>query len=143
MTLVIHEVIEEARFLHPDYEFDTLGCDEMFVYADRTKIGTVLSNLTNNAVKYSPAKGLITILCKGVGEHAQISVSDQGIGIHPEDVNRLFERFYRVESTKYISGFGIGLYLSAEIIRAHHGEIWVESEVGAGSIFHFKLPAHK
>jgi len=72
----------------------------------------------------------------------QISVKDHGIGIPPQDIDRLFERYYRVENNNapMVSGFGIGLYLSAEIVQRHNGRIWVESEVGKGSTFYFTIP---
>jgi signal transduction histidine kinase len=71
-----------------------------------------------------------------------VSVKDEGMGIKPADREKLFDRYYRVESghTQHISGFGIGLYLSAEIIKRHDGNIWVESESGVGSIFYFSVP---
>lgn len=71
---------------------------------------------------------------------AQVSVQDTGIGISPEDVPKLFERYYRVGSDATIAGFGIGLYLCKEIIDRHNGTIWVESEPGKGSTFYFTLP---
>jgi two-component system sensor histidine kinase VicK len=73
---------------------------------------------------------------------AQVSIRDQGIGIRTNDIAKLFERYYRVENinAKHISGFGIGLYLSAEIIQRHNGQIWVESEPENGSTFYFNLP---
>jgi two-component system sensor histidine kinase VicK len=73
---------------------------------------------------------------------AQVSVKDEGMGIKPQDIDKLFERYYRVDSKhmQTISGFGIGLYLCAEIIQRHNGKIWVESELGAGSTFYFSLP---
>jgi two-component system sensor histidine kinase VicK len=70
-----------------------------------------------------------------------VSVRDTGIGISSKDTRYLFDRYYRVEdaATKYIAGFGIGLYLSAEIVARHNGKIWVESEPGVGSTFYFSL----
>lgn len=70
------------------------------------------------------------------------SVRDEGIGIKPDQLDKLFDRYYRVQSihTQHISGFGIGLYLSAEIIQRHNGKIWAESESGKGSTFYFSLP---
>jgi signal transduction histidine kinase len=70
-----------------------------------------------------------------------VSVEDQGIGIKPEDLVRIFDRYYRVEAhhTRHISGFGIGLYLSSEIIELHGGSVWAESESGKGSTFYFSL----
>jgi len=71
-----------------------------------------------------------------------VSVQDQGFGISEKDKDKLFDRYYRVEDhqIKSIGGFGIGLYLCAEIIRHHNGKIWVESEIGRGSIFYFSIP---
>jgi signal transduction histidine kinase len=71
-----------------------------------------------------------------------ISVSDEGIGIKPADAEKIFDRYYRIENsnTRHISGFGIGLYLSAEIVERHGGKIWLESEPGKGSTFYFSLP---
>jgi len=71
-----------------------------------------------------------------------VSVKDHGIGIQPEDIPKIFDRFFRVDNlyTQHISGFGIGLYLSKEIIQRHHGQIWVESKPGEGTTFFFKLP---
>jgi signal transduction histidine kinase len=71
-----------------------------------------------------------------------VSIRDEGLGILPEDAKHIFDRYYRVEGNRklQISGFGIGLYLSAEIIQRHDGRIWVESESGKGSTFYFSLP---
>ena len=113
-----------------------------FVNADRDKISQVISNLISNAVKYSPANSTIQLACVTDNGMAQVSVKDEGIGIQPEDKEKLFERYYRVKDnkTQSIAGFGIGLYLCAEIIQRHDGRIWVESEWGKGSTFYFTLP---
>jgi len=112
------------------------------IYAYHDKIGSVITNLISNAVKYSPKGKEIDIKCEVIGSRAQVSVKDEGIGLKPQDKDKVFERYYRVETnhTQHISGFGIGLYLSAEIIHRHDGEIWVESESGKGSTFYFSLP---
>ena len=74
--------------------------------------------------------------------HAIVSVKDDGLGLTAEDTAKIFDRYHRVEAnhTRNIAGFGIGLYLSAEIINRHAGKIWVESEAGQGSTFYFSLP---
>jgi PAS domain S-box-containing protein len=112
------------------------------VFADRDKIGHVIHNFISNAVKYSPAGSTINVACLTVNGAAQVSVKDLGIGIKAEDTENIFDRYYRVSSkqTQTISGFGIGLYLCAEIIKRHEGRIWVESELGKGSTFYFSLP---
>jgi len=139
---LVSEIIEETRFSVNSHTliFEPVG--EMNVDADREKIGSVLSNLLSNAVKYSPKGKVITIKCIAGPEMATISVHDEGIGINQQDLERLFDRYYRVQSehTKHISGFGVGLYLSAEIIERHGGRIWAESEKDKSSTFYFTLP---
>jgi PAS domain S-box-containing protein len=112
------------------------------VFADREKIGSVISNLFTNAVKYSPKGKRVEVATKLLGNEVLVSVKDEGMGIRPQDLPRIFDRYYRVgsEHTRHISGFGVGLYLSAEIIRRHEGRIWTESEKGVGSTFYFSLP---
>lgn len=135
-------IIEETRLTTSAHTIELLPCAPVQVYADPDKIGSVISNLLSNAVKYSPKGKLITVRCKVTGRGMELSVKDEGMGIKPGDIDYLFDRYYRVENPNYshISGFGIGLYLSAEIIRQHGGEIGVESEPGKGSTFYFSLP---
>jgi len=110
---------------------------------DARSISQVLRNLLNNAVKYSPEGGVITVQGRGDDEQCLIGVNDQGIGIPPEDWERIFEHFYRVdnESTQNIGGVGLGLAVCRGIVEAHDGRIWVESTLGSGSTFYFTLPA--
>jgi PAS domain S-box-containing protein len=139
---LIHEILEDTRLTVNSHSFDLEDCDRIIVNADRDKIGLVVSNLISNAVKYSPKGRHIVIRCKADNESVVVSVTDEGMGLNPQDIERIFERYYRVatEHTKHISGFGVGLYLSAEIIKRHGGAIWVESESGKGSTFYFSLP---
>jgi PAS domain S-box-containing protein len=115
---------------------------DLRIMADRDKIEQVINNLVSNAVKYSPAGTGINIACLQVENNIRFSVADQGFGIKPEDQQKLFGLYYRIENpqSKNISGFGIGLYLCAEIIKLHAGKIWVESQPGIGTIFYFNLP---
>ncbi|RKR84869.1 PAS domain S-box-containing protein [Mucilaginibacter gracilis] len=139
---LITDIIDETKLTVSSHALTLLPSDIIEVYADSDKIGSVISNLLSNAVKYSPKGNEVKIKCAYVNQTAQISVADQGIGINAHDIDKLFERYYRVENnnTLHISGFGIGLYLSAEIIKRHDGHIWVESEPGVGSTFYFSLP---
>ena len=117
-------------------------CNPIEVVADRDKIEQVLVNLLSNAAKYSDKGGSIEIACALKDNSVEVSVIDQGLGIARKDVNKLFRPHYRIENkkTEKIPGFGIGLYLCAEIIKKHNGNIWVESEQGKGSTFKFTLP---
>lgn len=137
---MIHEVIDEFSLAGTSHIIELQNCGKTVVRADQPKISSVLSNLLSNAVKYSPKGSKIFVNCEVIGNEVQLSVTDEGIGIRPEDRERIFERFYRVKSNTHISGFGIGLYLSAEIIQHHQGRIWVESQTGKGSSFYFTLP---
>jgi PAS domain S-box-containing protein len=112
------------------------------VYADYERTRAVLENLVSNAVKYSPEGGIIRVAARVDGQSAIVSVSDQGIGIAPEDQARLFRRFYRVDNRlrRETQGAGLGLFLARLIVEAQGGRIWVESQPGRGSRFSFTLP---
>lgn len=112
------------------------------VRADDKRLLQVLKNLLSNAIKYSPKGGEIVLSARSEEEQIIISVSDQGMGIPSHARERIFERFYRVDdSEKRIpGGIGLGLSLVREVIRAHGGEVWVDSEMGKGSTFYFSLP---
>jgi PAS domain S-box-containing protein len=111
------------------------------VYADKNKIDQILVNFVNNAVKYAPASEEIAIHVLEQDDHVKVSVTDKGQGIPAEDLPHLFERYYQVsKGENHASGLGLGLYIAAEIIRKHEGEIGVDSIVGQGSTFWFTLP---
>jgi signal transduction histidine kinase len=139
---LVEEVLEETRLINSVHNLVIVPGPTFNVYADRDKIAQVISNLLSNAIKYSPRGKNIEVAYRVVDDFGQITVKDEGMGIKAKDIERLFDRFYRVESkhTQNISGFGIGLYLCREIIQRHRGEIWVESETGKGSTFFFSVP---
>ncbi len=142
LETLIENMIAETQFSSPGYFISLSPCNPISVNADPDKIGSVISNLLSNAVKYSPKGTRIEVSCMIKGNGVEISVHDEGIGVKADDVKHLFDRYYRVDNPNYshISGFGIGLYLSSEIIRQHKGEIWVESVPGEGSTFYFSIP---
>jgi len=142
MNTLVNEIVEDVTLITSSHHIIVLPGPIVRVKADRDKIGQVINNFLSNALKYSPKGGNIEIACKESHGSVQVSVKDYGMGIKPEDQQKLFDRYYRIESvlTQAISGFGLGLYLSAEIIHRHNGKVWVESEPGNGSIFYFSLP---
>ncbi|WP_316793795.1 ATP-binding protein [Pedobacter frigoris] len=139
---LIRQIIEETEMTTSGYEINFECPNSLTLFADRDKIAAVISNLLSNAIKYSPKGRKVDIKCRQEDDKLHFSIRDEGMGIKPHDLQRLFDRFYRIETkhTENISGFGIGLYLSAEIIAHHKGRIWVESQSGVGSTFFFELP---
>jgi two-component system sensor histidine kinase VicK len=142
---LINDVMNETKLITTSHTINFLPCEPIAIHADKEKIEQVVINLFNNAIKYSPKQTVITVSCETIDNMAQVCVKDEGIGIDEQDIDQLFKRYYRVENkhTENITGFGIGLYLCAEIIKHHNGNIWVESEVGKGSVFYFSLPLAK
>ena len=112
------------------------------VRGDRVRLRQVLDNLIGNAIKYSPDGGEIRIRGSFDDEWVQVDVSDQGIGLPPDQLDRIFERFYRVESslTQTTKGTGLGLYLAHAVIQAHNGRIWARNNPQRGATFSFVLP---
>jgi len=110
--------------------------------ADPDRIAQVLRNLVDNAVKYSPDGGLIVLRGEVRQHEVVISVADQGVGLTPEHLNRLFEKFFRAKSSlgRHVVGSGLGLPISRTIVESHGGRIWAESRVAEGTTLYFTLP---
>jgi PAS domain S-box-containing protein len=132
MRLLLKRHVLDLRLADAPVEID----------GDEMRLGQVLQNLIQNAIKYSPLGGTISVEVRRTPDQAQVSVSDQGIGIPAAALPHLFGRFYRAPNAEawHISGMGIGLYIAQEIIRLHAGEIQVASEEGKGSTFTLSLP---
>jgi signal transduction histidine kinase len=124
------------------YQIVIEGLKDLEVAADSERIQRVIVNFVNNAVKYAATSREIIIRVDREGAFVKVSVADKGPGIAKEKLPHLFERFYRAdENGGQYSGLGLGLYISAEIIRKHGGQIGVDSEPGSGSTFWFTLPS--
>ena len=138
---LIYSCVENAAHIYPEILFENDACKTYKVNGNPERLEQVLMNLVNNAVKYSPNSKKVIIKSVRLGNSVRVSVTDFGIGLSNEQIERIFERFYRVEDKKFMaSGLGMGLYISTEIINAHDGKIGVESEPGKGATFYFDLP---
>lgn len=115
--------------------------EELWIDVDHDKVIQVLDNLLNNAVKYSPDGGTITVSLEKVKKRARITISDQGLGIPKKDQSQVFNRFFRVDKSRSraLGGTGLGLAISKEVIETFGGKIWVESVEGHGSTFRLEL----
>jgi two-component system, OmpR family, phosphate regulon sensor histidine kinase PhoR len=112
------------------------------IAGDRRRLTEVLQNLLDNAIQYTPAGGQIMVSAGVTGSEVRFTVSDTGIGIPQADQPRIFERFYRVDvaRSREVGGTGLGLSIAKHLVEGHGGRIWVESDVGQGSQFHFSVP---
>ncbi|MFZ0490339.1 MAG: ATP-binding protein [Salegentibacter sp.] len=139
---LIHQVIEDIRYTNKEVELNFQQDGSCTIFADKDRIGQVLINFITNAIKYSPESNEVLINLYTSGDSVSVSIKDKGIGIPEKDLKNIFKRFYRVEgkNENTYSGFGIGLYLSHQIIERHNGSIRVESIPGEGSEFIFTLP---
>ncbi len=139
---VVKEVVEEMQRTTVKHKIHLELGETKSIYGDRDRIGQVLVNLLTNAIKYSPNADKIIVRSVAKKDEIMLSVKDFGIGISPDGITRVFEQFYRVTSNEeeVFPGMGLGLYVSSEIVKRHHGKIWVESEKGKGSTFYFTLP---
>ncbi len=115
---------------------------DLTALADPQQVGRVIVNLLHNAIKFTPEGGRIGVrAAQGEGDEVMIEVWDTGVGIAPEDLPRIFERFYRADRARGGGGTGLGLAIAKHIVEAHGGRIWAESEPGHGATFRFTLPA--
>lgn len=132
----IESISPESKNIENNFEIEDIE-----VLVDAQKIGQVLINLLNNAIKYSPENKAVSISTTRFGDQVRISVQDHGIGIPPQDIDKIFNLFYRVSvSRNKAQGLGVGLYLSQQIMEGHRGKIWVESSQGEGSTFYISFP---
>jgi two-component system CheB/CheR fusion protein len=140
--LVKEVVADNAQALPQQYVIENLP--DTYVNADSTRIYQVIENFLSNAAKYSSSAGRVVIWSEADDKNVKVCVQDFGAGIPSNKIPYLFDRFYRIEETRYtVQGLGLGLYICKEIIENHGGKIGAESEVGKGSTFWFSLPMLK
>ena len=143
-TFVLKDLIDDCCShirLEGKYHINYRSDPSFTIHADRHKLDQVLVNLVNNAVKYAPNSFEIMVDAEHGDGATTVSVSDLGKGIAPEDLAHLFDRYFRLAKDNIkTSGLGLGLYISAEIIRLHQGEMGVKSEIGKGTTFWFTIP---
>lgn len=140
ISRLISESVYHIRNLSRS-EINIAANDVINIYADQNRIEQVIINLLSNALKYSPDTTVVILKSYVTGHKIKVEVTDQGIGIPSENLPFIFDRFFRgIHSSEKFSGLGLGLYISADIIKRHGGEIGVQSILGKGSTFWFTLP---
>ncbi len=139
---IITETVGYFKAFSQKHQFEvSLPEESVELMVDKEKMRQVLENIISNAIKYSPEGGIIQITGELLKEHYQLSVKDQGVGISPEHIEKIFDKFYRVDtSNTSVSGIGLGMSIVKDIVEAHGGRIWVESELGKGTTVIFTIP---
>ena len=139
---LVRDVVERMALTTSNHLVSVVRTERAEVRGDRHRLEQVVTNLLDNAIKYSPFGGNVDVEVAVRGREAVVSVGDRGVGIPKDRQPRIFERFYRAHNdTPYdYGGVGVGLYISREIVCRHGGRMWFESEEGRGSVFHFSLP---
>ena len=139
---LVQEIVDNMQGTSHTHRVLLEGQAQAEVFGDRDRIGQVLINLLNNAIKYSPHADTVLVRIAKDRLQVVVSIQDFGIGIAQEYQHKIFERFYQVTDAeeKTYPGLGIGLYISCQIIKRHGGQLWVESKKGEGATFHFTLP---
>jgi signal transduction histidine kinase len=135
------QVVESLKVTSAHHTLHLIAPESLMVVCDAQRIHQVLENLIGNAIKYTPGGGPVEVTVTSSTAEAEVSVRDQGIGIGPEHLPHIFERYYQAEMVGGAkAGLGVGLNVCQEIVLAHGGRIWAESEPGKGSTFHFTIP---
>lgn len=138
---LLDSIIEVMHQSNPDFKIIKNGHLDRDIFADEMRIEQVIVNFLTNAIKYAPGTNEVHLNVEAQDDTVRIAVRDFGIGIDADQQHSVFEKFYRVEETAiHFQGLGIGLYISAEIIRRHGGQVGVASELGEGSEFYFNIP---
>lgn len=136
-------LLHSEEYKHKKYQLKTKLSDEVvFVEIDLDRMIQVIDNIINNAIKYSPDGGTITLKMNKLSQQVIISISDEGMGIPKEDLGKIFTRFYRVDRarSRAMGGTGLGLAISKEVVEQHGGQIWARSQEGQGTTFFISLP---
>ncbi len=141
LSELIKQCIENCRYIYPSHKLTEELEQTIMINGNEERLEQVLMNLINNAVKYSNGNKEIIVRAEKDNTTATVSIIDFGIGLSSEDQEKIFDRFFRVENNEvYIPGLGMGLYISAGIIKEHNGALSVRSKLKEGSVFSFSLP---
>lgn len=140
-SALLKDTVENVQHTHASHEIVIENLVDISYTGDHFRLEQVMQNFLSNAIKYSPQGKRVIVNSKIELGNIIVSVQDFGIGIAEDNLDRLFDRYYRVDNTSMqFEGLGLGLFISSEILKRHHGSFWIESESGKGSTFFFRLP---
>ncbi|TCC88076.1 PAS domain S-box protein [Pedobacter frigiditerrae] len=140
-TAMVKESIDNVQHGTNTHQIVLEQADAIEYHGDHFRLEQVMNNFLTNAIKYSPEGNQVLVNCKLENNNIIVSVKDFGVGIEEHSLDKLFDRYYRVDNTAMrFEGLGLGLFISSEILKRHQGSFWLESELGKGSTFYFRLP---
>lgn len=137
---ILKEAVQTISSMQPKYNIVVEGPTDIIVEVDKDRIIQVITNYLSNGIKYSNGNPDVIIRVAKTPQDVTISVTDRGLGIAKQFLPKMFKRFFRAEKTKNIEGLGLGLFLCKQIVTAHHGKVWAESQEEKGSTFYFSIP---
>ncbi len=141
LSKLMDTAVEQTRAIADSHQIEVSGAVDTLIKGDFSRLSQVLVNLLLNAMKYSPDSARVEIHVGKVSDYIKVAITDRGVGISKENHQRIFERFFRVDDDEQVfQGAGIGLFICKQIIEAHQGTLWVESELNEGATFSFTLP---
>ncbi|HUH17953.1 PAS domain S-box protein [Albibacterium sp.] len=137
---IIRRSVRNVQFLSSTHQIIVKDTADVLLLGDQVRLEQVVNNLLTNAIKYSPDADKVEVKSVKEGNNLIVSVKDYGIGIPAEFLERLIERYYRIDNTMRFPGLGVGLFIATEILKRHQGKLFIESEVNQGSTFNFIIP---
>lgn len=141
LAAMLAEAVDTVKVLNPDFAVAISNpVADLMVTADRYRLIQVVTNYLSNAIKYAGGNKNICVMATVKNDFIEVAVKDNGMGIAEAHLPFIFDRFFRAEKTTNLEGIGLGLFLCKQIIHAHNGQVWVESEEGKGSTFYFSVP---
>ena len=142
---IVKDIVFQQQIVSKNRVIELHGTSRHLLFADKYRVGQVITNLLANAIKYSPDTKKVVVSMKDTKKSIVLRIKDFGIGIHQKDQKKIFDRFYRAHDLQRArsDGLGLGLYISSQIVNHHGGKLWVKSKNGKGTTFYMELPVHR
>jgi signal transduction histidine kinase len=142
LGMIVQRSIADIQHAWPGHRFAATISEKAVALIDDRKLFQVMENLLGNAAKFSPKGSLIEVKCEVLEQEIRVAVRDEGIGMTPEQAQRVFDKFYRADASNTAKGgLGLGMAIVQNIIQAHQGRVWVDSSPGAGTTVTFAIPS--
>lgn len=142
---LVKQIVSQQQLVQDTHKLQLAGSSKTRLFGDKQRIEQVIENLITNAIKYSPKAHTVRIVIRDKTSGVEVAVKDYGVGIHSQDIKKIFRRFYRTRSAEqhHFAGLGLGLHIASQIVKRHHGKLSVVSAYGKGTTFSVYFPEKK